>query len=318
MNKEKNCFHYKKYNMAMSCWQTDKSRVKLVLMKNILDFLACQKCLGELSEEKEKIVCKKCGSSFDLKNNKYYFTQVKKDINPSTDIKITDSKKWTEWRKKNFVFFETELKNIPFGSYVLDIGAGKAHFKTLLKNMNYLAMDFFDYEPINVVTDITKQLPFQSNKFDCLILSNVLEHVSEPQALLKECLRILKKDGILLMTVPFFIKIHQEPYDFYRYTPFCFEYLLSQAGFVKTRVENIGDIFDIYKVIKKELFNVVNQNLTKNIKSRYLRIIPRVFLKIFEISINTVFQIIKSLKIFTKAKKEKTNYSHGYGVVAKK
>lgn len=49
--------------------------------------------------------------------------------------------------------------------------------------------------------DITR-LPFDDKYFDCVICSEVLEHIPEHQAALKELVRILKPQGILVVSVP--------------------------------------------------------------------------------------------------------------------
>lgn len=45
-------------------------------------------------------------------------------------------------------------------------------------------------------------IPFQDNRFDCAIIDNVLEHISDPRYLLFEIKRVIKKNGILVVGVP--------------------------------------------------------------------------------------------------------------------
>lgn len=49
--------------------------------------------------------------------------------------------------------------------------------------------------------DIT-MLPFESESFDCVICSEVLEHIPEHEAALKELIRVLKPEGNLVVSVP--------------------------------------------------------------------------------------------------------------------
>ena len=47
-----------------------------------------------------------------------------------------------------------------------------------------------------------KNLPFASASFDCVICSEVLEHIPEHENALKELVRILKPQGNLVVSVP--------------------------------------------------------------------------------------------------------------------
>ncbi len=50
-------------------------------------------------------------------------------------------------------------------------------------------------------------LPFQSGVHDLVIMSEVLEHIAEPLPVLQEIQRVLKKDGIYIVSVPYKEKI---------------------------------------------------------------------------------------------------------------
>ena len=52
--------------------------------------------------------------------------------------------------------------------------------------------------------DITKGLPFENNVFDVVYHSNILEHLNKKDAeiFIKECYRVLQKDGVLRIAVP--------------------------------------------------------------------------------------------------------------------
>ena len=45
-------------------------------------------------------------------------------------------------------------------------------------------------------------LPFKDNAFDIVGLFDVIEHFDDDQAVLREARRVLKKDGLLVITVP--------------------------------------------------------------------------------------------------------------------
>lgn len=51
------------------------------------------------------------------------------------------------------------------------------------------------------VSDATK-LPFSPNIFDVIILSDILEHVSNPKKAAQEAMRVVKPGGLVLVSVP--------------------------------------------------------------------------------------------------------------------
>jgi ubiquinone/menaquinone biosynthesis C-methylase UbiE len=50
-------------------------------------------------------------------------------------------------------------------------------------------------------------LPFSSDSFDCVIASEIIEHVFDPAAFIKELFRVVKKRGSLIITTPYKEKI---------------------------------------------------------------------------------------------------------------
>jgi ubiquinone/menaquinone biosynthesis C-methylase UbiE len=46
-------------------------------------------------------------------------------------------------------------------------------------------------------------LPFNDNTFDCVIASEIIEHVVEPKDFIKELFRVVKSDGSLIITTPY-------------------------------------------------------------------------------------------------------------------
>ena len=61
-------------------------------------------------------------------------------------------------------------------------------------------------------------LPFRDGSFDTLLALEVLEHVPEPDVLMREFVRVLSPGGKLLVSVPFAAPLHQLPYDYHRFT----------------------------------------------------------------------------------------------------
>jgi SAM-dependent methyltransferase len=126
------------------------------------------------------------------------------------------------------------------GMIVLDAGAGKSPYKKLFRHATYEAADFAQlphrYAPLQYVCDLT-DIPVEDERFDRILLNQVLEHVPEPTRVLAELHRVLGPGGLLFCSVPLFYEEHQQPYDYFRYTQFALRKLFEEAGF---EVESIA------------------------------------------------------------------------------
>jgi len=60
----------------------------------------------------------------------------------------------------------------------------------------------------------------------------------------------MKPNGKIFVAVPFIIKAYQKPFDYLRYTNFMLEYLLKDVGFIEVNIEEMGNAFDIYRILK--------------------------------------------------------------------
>ena len=141
-----------------------------------------------------------------------------------------------------FAILEQLLKGSKRGK-VIDIGAGTLAFKSYLeaKFDNYLSCDITakDEFPLDFIAN-AESLPLPSETIDCVFLSAVLEHCPEPKNILNEIHRVLKPDGKLILTVPHIHHIHGEPHDYYRFTRYGLEHLLTKADFQSISVYPVG------------------------------------------------------------------------------
>jgi SAM-dependent methyltransferase len=122
------------------------------------------------------------------------------------------------------------------GSWILDAGAGECIYASAFCHCNYISCDqaigdpSWNYRRVTVVGDLAS-LPFRECAFDAVLCTQTLEHVSEPQLVVREMAMLLKPGGRLYLTVPFLgDPLHQEPYDFYRYTKYSLKRLVENAG----------------------------------------------------------------------------------------
>lgn len=165
------------------------------------------------------------------------------------------------WRRRTWSF-NTERRRewvarqaaaTPRGARVLDVGAGVGQYRSLFAHCEYRAHDFGlepatagHYTPLDYQSDITA-IPVPDASFDVVLCTEVLEHVPDPIAALREMARILEPGGRLLITAPLGSHLHQEPYHFYGgYTPHWYRKFLPEAGFTVTSIEANRGFFSFF------------------------------------------------------------------------
>jgi SAM-dependent methyltransferase len=140
-----------------------------------------------------------------------------------------------------YPFLDGEFERILERSRVLSVGAGGEINRRLLEvaRRRDLAVTQLDIDPArrpDVVGDIcTWQSPAP---FDVVVISEVLEHVPDPPAVVANLLTLLRPGGRLVATVPFIFPIHDEPHDYYRYTRHGLEHLLREFRDVTIRARS--------------------------------------------------------------------------------
>ncbi len=108
---------------------------------------------------------------------------------------------------------------------ILSIGGGPGRENPRVVNLN---VDAFD--SVDIVGDGTN-LPLEDSCFDTITCNAVIEHVSDPRALVAEMFRVVKPGGYVQMMIPFVFPFHEYPGDYQRYTMSGIEVLT--AGFEK-------------------------------------------------------------------------------------
>ncbi len=143
--------------------------------------------------------------------------------------------------------YEKLFPKYAFGK-LLDIGCGDVPFYQMYQQhiTNNICVDWAKNNYVDVVHDISKNLPFDDNSFETILLSDVLEHTPNPTVLIGEIHRILKKNGRLLMNTPFYYHIHAAPYDYYRYTEFALIKFLEESNFEILEKKVIGGSVEVF------------------------------------------------------------------------
>lgn len=111
----------------------------------------------------------------------YIISKFPKDVNSILDVGCGNG-----WVAKEF---------LPKGKqvYSLDISVTNPALATKL----------YPNEKHFGITADSFHLPFNDNLFDCVIASEIIEHVFDPSAFIKELFRVVKKGGRLIVTTPY-------------------------------------------------------------------------------------------------------------------
>jgi len=91
--------------------------------------------------------------------------------------------------------------------------------------------------------DLNNDLPFNDSSIDNIFFFNAIYIIKNPEKLMKEINRILKKDGKLFIVSPFIFNEAKEPDDFRRLTSQGLEELLKQGGFNDFKIIPFGERF---------------------------------------------------------------------------
>ncbi len=130
---------------------------------------------------------------------------------------------------------------------LLDVGAGQSPWRFLLGDVQYVGLDIEDAAQFGMTRnpDIVYydggRMPFPDDSFNHALCVEVVEHVSDPQALFAELLRVLKPGGSLVLTVPWSARLHHLPHDYRRLTRYGLSALLNGAGFTDVQISERGN-----------------------------------------------------------------------------
>lgn len=94
----------------------------------------------------------------------------------------------------------------------------------------------------NIFADVTR-IPLKPESVDCILCTEVLEHLQNPQACVDEIHRLLRNDGLVFASAPFFYPVHADPYDFQRFTEDGLRYLFR--NFRSVEVYRMGGYFGV-------------------------------------------------------------------------
>lgn len=143
----------------------------------------------------------------------------------------------------NRMLFNRELKKFEIDGRVLDLGAGTKrssylNFLKVGKQVTIVSIDISQERKPDIVSNLEEALPVRDGEFDNILCFNLLEHVFNYQNLINESFRALKQGGQFIGYVPYLVKFHPDPNDYFRYSKQSLVKILSHSG-----LENVQTIF---------------------------------------------------------------------------
>ena len=150
-----------------------------------------------------------------------------------------------------------QAAKLPLVKNLLDVGGKGKPYACFFRGCvaNHLVMDVAPALSVDVVGD-ARIMPFSDASVDVVLITQVLEHIPDPVAVIGEIRRVLKPGGTLLLSVPSIFPQHGSPGDYWRYMPQGLQWILRDFHSVTVKGE-AGTVPSIFLVV-----NVYLQLLT--------------------------------------------------------
>jgi ubiquinone/menaquinone biosynthesis C-methylase UbiE len=206
---------------------------------------------------------------------------------------------------------------------LLDLGCGVKPFKGIYSEFctNSVGIDVAASPHHKTEVDIIydgKNIPFDDNRFDYVFCTEVMEHVPEPASFLKEIHRVMKAEGILIMTTPFLVPLHEEPHDYYRYTSHGINHLLSNAGFRLEHIESFSGYTGVLIAFLVQPQLKVWNRLSKGLHLKFIYSVFNPFIFLGVVLPQWIYLLAAGKTERSKNHKLTHYVPRGYGYVAKK
>jgi SAM-dependent methyltransferase len=139
---------------------------------------------------------------------------------------------------------------------LLDVGCGDKQFANIFRPyvQAYLGIEHKDaFSATAAKLGVSRpdcfydggRLPFSDHSFDTVLSIQVLEHTPDPFRLVSEMARVLKEDGVLILAAPFSFRLHEEPHDYFRYTPHGLREICGRVELVIDELRQVGSLWSL-------------------------------------------------------------------------
>jgi SAM-dependent methyltransferase len=163
---------------------------------------------------------------------------------------------------------------------VLDVGCGNKPYMSLYRAEEYVGLEIDS--PENRAAKAAdyyydgERFPFDPQSFDSVVSNQVFEHVRDPDQFLREISRVLRDDGLVLITAPFVWDEHEQPHDYTRYSSFGMTSILDRHGFEVIELrKSMDDIRIVFQLLGAYIYKkTLTQSRLMNLLLTVLLIAP--------------------------------------------
>ncbi len=190
--------------------------------------------------------------------------------------------KWATFRRKMLDALQENYRHL-YSGVVLDIGGrDRGRFKKPKNEVeNWIYADINAKHKPDIVLNVSDMKQIDTKSIDVVNAIELFEHVKQIKEGLKECYRVLKNNGVLIISVPFLFPIHADPFDFQRWTSYKWRIELENIGFKIEKIiimglyyNHLADILK-FKLRRIEINHPVLGKLLYRITSPYLTFLSK-------------------------------------------
>jgi SAM-dependent methyltransferase len=116
---------------------------------------------------------------------------------------------------------------LEIGSYQVEGQDELIDLRGLFPGRPYIGVDFRPGPGVDCVASV-ERLPQPDASVGTVIAFNTFEHVQRFWVGFDEVFRVLRPDGVFVLSCPFYFHQHDYPSDYWRFTPQAFEFLLAK------------------------------------------------------------------------------------------
>lgn len=159
-----------------------------------------------------------------------------------------DLRRATPWHRLSYIIAELPRRlealaarlPAPDGARVVDFGCADTPYRRFFAaGVDYVAADLPGNPVATVEIAADGTLPLPDATTDVVLSTQVLEHVRDPAAYLRECVRVLRPGGRLLLSTHGLMVYHPDPDDFWRWTCAGLRRAVEDAGLRVVEFEGI-------------------------------------------------------------------------------